>query len=106
MIAPVNDNRHMISHDANMICGHLNKLQAYMNVGENFPPLLQVEYVYSRTSLEMEETLDCDQTRFLDELYCKMTRLLTLKLFKFFHFCSSLSENLVCLWSQFSLQVT
>ena len=26
----------MISHDANMICGHLNKLQAYMNVGEFF----------------------------------------------------------------------
>ena len=43
MIAPVNDNRHMISHDANMICGHLTKLQAYMNVGEKFPPLLQVE---------------------------------------------------------------
>ena len=40
MIAPVNDNRHMISHDANMICGHLNKLQAYMNVGGKFPPLL------------------------------------------------------------------
>ena len=34
----VNDNRHMISHDANMICGHLNKLQAYMNVGGNFSP--------------------------------------------------------------------
>ena len=49
MIAPVNDNRHMISHDANMICGHLNKLQAYMNVGGKFHPLLQVEYVYSRT---------------------------------------------------------
>lgn len=36
----------MISHDANMICGHLNKLQAYMNVGvgDNFAGLLQVEY--------------------------------------------------------------
>ena len=43
MIAPVNDNRHMISHDANMICGHLNKLQAYMNVGDNFAGLLQVD---------------------------------------------------------------
>ena len=45
MIAPVNDNRHMISHDANMICGHLNKLQAYMDVaGDNCAGLLQVEY--------------------------------------------------------------
>ena len=34
----------MISHDANMICGHLNKLQAYVNVGDNFAGLLQVEY--------------------------------------------------------------
>ena len=36
----------MISHDANMICGHLNKVQAYMNVGvgDNFAGLLQVEY--------------------------------------------------------------
>ena len=61
MIAPVNDNRHMISHDANMICGHLNKLQAYMNVGGKFPPLLQVVYVCSETSLEMDKkTLDFD----------------------------------------------
>ena len=28
----VNDNRHMISHDANMICGHLNKLHSYLRV--------------------------------------------------------------------------
>ena len=44
MIAPVNDNRHMISHDANMICGHLNKLQPYMNVGlgDDFPALQQI----------------------------------------------------------------
>ena len=78
-------------------CVVFNKNEIYWPI--SFIGKLSSDYgLFSKTKFDLEDLyLDIKQTRFLDELYCEMTRLVTLKLFKFFHFCSSLSENLVCL---------